>query len=133
MSTTEYSMALIKPDAIEKDVVRLIRSGIESAGMRVTQIWTITFDFTSLMKFYGMSEIRYSRADVAQYLCALPLGVWIIEGNSAIDNMMSLKGVLRIIYGTSKLRNLLHCPSSEDEFKLQYNLLKLHGAISSIE
>lgn len=133
MNTSERSLVLIKPDAIEKDVVSLIRNGIKTAELRVIQIGTITFDFETLRMFYNISEIRYPRADVERYLCAKLLSVWIVEGDGSISKMIVLKDALRVIYGTCRLRNLLHCPSSEDEFHLQYDLFKRFGTICGSE
>lgn len=129
MKAIERTLVLIKPDAIEKDLVTLIRGEIEVAGLTIVSVTEMAFDMDLLLEFYAIPEIRYPHELVEQYICAKSLPVWIVDGETAIGKMVEIKSRLRAKYGTSKLKNLFHCPDTTDEFDSQYDLLKQKGIV----
>lgn len=130
MNATEYTLVLIKSDAMEKELVSLIQGELERVGLRIVYVTMIIFDMNLLQEFYNIPEIKYPHDMVEQYLCARPLPIWIIEGERSIDKMAGIKNVLRSKYRATGLKNLFHCPVSSDEFDWQYRLLKQRGIIN---
>ena len=125
---TEFALILIKPDAIERGLKREIRNGLETAGLCVEEVGAVQFDLQLVMDFYQWPKIDHPGA-MKDYICIEPLAVWIARGKNAIAQTMSLKSRLRVKYYNGPLKNLFHCPISQEESQWQYDLLINKGVI----
>jgi len=119
----EFALILIKPDALERGLDSEIFDGLVAEGLDVTKIGTIQFDLQFVMDFYQWPKIEYP--DMMQaYMCVTPLPVWIARGENAVFKGMALKNRLRAKHCDGPMKNLFHCPCSQEESQWQYDLLK---------
>jgi len=122
MYPDEFSVILIKPDATERGFEADIFNDLTAEGLVIVKIGTVQFDLNFVLDFYGWLKIDYPEA-MSDYICVNPLPVWIAKGNNAISKVMSVKNRLRAKYCNHPLKNLFHCPSSQEESQRQYDLL----------
>lgn len=120
---SEFALILVKPDALEQGLESEIFYGLEAKGLCVEKIGTIQFNLQFVLDFYRWEKLEYPEL-IRDYICTTPLPVWIARGDRAIDRAMELKVRLRAKYCTGSLKNLFHCPTSREESKRQYDLLK---------
>ncbi len=128
METTEFSLIVIKPDALERNLSRRIRQELETEGLMVHVIGFIQFDLQLVKDFYRWLEFEHPVA-VEGYLCGLSLPVWAVEDVSAVDKALSVKTRLRAELCGGRLKNLFHCSTSQVEFRWEYNVVRTRGVI----
>jgi len=122
MPTEEFVLVLIKPDAKERGLVSEIFDGLKAEGLCVEVIGAIQFDLQLVLEFYEWEKLDYPE-EIRQYVCVDPLPIWIVSGDGAIEKTMSIKVLLRTKYYNGPLKNLFHCPCSQQESQRQYELI----------
>ena len=123
MNSNEFALVLIKPDATERGLETEILSGLEGVGLQVTKCGTIRFDTRLVLEFYEWEKLDHPE-EMRGYICVTPLPVWIVTGDGAIDRTMDLKTHLRKKYCDGPLKNLFHCPVSQEESQRQFELIR---------
>lgn len=123
MSLHEFAVVLIKPDATERGLEPEILSGLERAGLQVSKYGTIQFDAQLVSDFYQWEKLDHPD-EINSYICVTPLPVWIVTGMEAIARTMDLKNLLRKKYCNGPLKNLFHCPVSQEESQQQFSLIQ---------
>lgn len=123
MNTSGSTLIIIKPDAIAQNLLGVIRSELELKELEITPIGDVHLDLNFIQNFYQWSRIDYPMA-IEEYLCRMPLPVWLIEGKEAIKKTLEVKNRLRAMYCGGRLKNLFHCSSSSTEFEHEFKLIK---------
>lgn len=88
----EKSLVLIKPDAVERDIVGKILEVYEGAGLRIKSIEMkqITKDFAE--KHYEEHKGKHFFDSLIKYITRSPLVALVLEGDDAIKKVRSLNG-----------------------------------------
>lgn len=123
MHSHEFALVLIKPDATEHGLEAEILYGLEGKGLQVAKYGTIQFDTQLVLEFYEWEKLDHPD-EINGYICVTPLPVWIVTGYGAIAKTMELKTFLRKKYCDGLLKNLFHCPVSQEESRRQFELIK---------
>lgn len=111
------SLVMLKPDALERNLIQVIEHSFCNAGLEIILRTTIKFEermiFSLWPQIYGIEYIRKN----IDYLVGYELPVWLLEGNNAIMVADSIKKELRKKYCNSTIKTLMHCPDSLEEFE----------------
>lgn len=118
----EFTLVIIKPDAIQKGLAGRLEHRISQEGLKVIKRKTILIDLNFIQKLYQWQVIFYP-AELEGYLCVIPLPVWLIEGDNAVEKVLRIKAEARREFGTDELHTLLHCPDSKNDFEREYALI----------
>lgn len=111
------SLVMLKPDALDRGLVKEIEQSFYDAGLEITFRTIIKFEekmiFSLWPEIYGVEYIRKN----IDYLVGCELPVWLLEGNNAIIAADTVKKELRKKYCNSTIKTLIHCPDSIEEFE----------------
>ncbi|MGB9743280.1 MAG: NUDIX domain-containing protein [Minisyncoccales bacterium] len=118
----EFTLVIIKPDAIQKCLVKTLEHRLNQEGLKVVKQKTILIDLNFIQKLYQWQVIFYP-TELEEYLCTIPLPVWLIEGDNAVEKALRVKAEIRREFGTDELHTLLHCPDSKSDFEREYALI----------
>ncbi|MBI5325648.1 MAG: nucleoside-diphosphate kinase [Ignavibacteriae bacterium] len=120
----ERTLAIIKPDAVKKNVIGEIVSMITKAGFRI-----LGMKYTRLNKeqagfFYEVHKERPFYSDLVEYMCSGPIVPIALEKENAIEDYRKLigntdpalaeTGTVRKLYGESKSFNAVHGSDSKE-------------------
>lgn len=126
-SKFEQSFIIIKPDTIQRELVRELENEINKTGLKIVKRGKIKLNVEFIKELYQWPALNYPNL-LHNYLCGMPLPLWLIIGDRAIELILSVKKEFRKKYCTDKLHTLFHCPDSAEEaareFKLIINNLK---------
>lgn len=111
----DYTLVIIKPDAIEKEIIKEIVARIHVKNLKVVEQKEILLDLEFIQKLYKWSTISHP-VEIKEYLCSTPLPVWIIKGENAVQEILKLKTDIRMEFGADALHTLIHCSDSKEEF-----------------
>ncbi len=118
----ERTLLLIKPDAIERNLVGKIISRVEEAGLKVLEKKTVFFSKEMTEQFYGehKGEEFYNR--LIKYMADKNVVALKLEGKNAITTLRSLvgatdpkkaeKNTIRADFGLGTPQNSVHASDS---------------------
>lgn len=88
----EKSLVLIKPDAVERNIIGKILEVYEGAGLKIKamEMKQINKDFAE--KHYKEHEGKYFFDSLIKYITRSPLVALVIEGEDAIKKIRNLNG-----------------------------------------
>jgi nucleoside-diphosphate kinase len=114
----ERTLAIIKPDAVEKRQTGKIIDRIEQAGLRVRAMRLVRLTRSDAEGFYAVHRQRPFFRSLTEYMSSGPAVVLALEGDDAIRSWRALMGAtdpakadagtIRRDYGTSIERNATH-------------------------
>ena len=123
----EQTLFLIKPDAIERNLVGKIISRVEEAGLKILDMKMIFFSKEMTERFYGehKGEEFYNR--LINYMADKNVVALKLEGLDAIETLRNLvgatdpkeakKNTIRADYGLGTPQNSVHASDSEKSAK----------------
>ena len=120
----EKTLVLIKPDAVERNLIGKIISLYEDKGLKVTALKMLKADREILMKHYNEHVGRPYFDNLMSYITRSPLVAMILEGENAIALVRQIngktnpleadEGTIRKLYGESKTYNTVHASDSSE-------------------
>jgi nucleoside-diphosphate kinase len=125
----ERTLAIIKPDAVNKNVIGEIISKITGAGFKL-----LAFKLTSISKeqagsFYEVHKERPFYGELVNYMCSGAIVPIALEKENAVNDFRKLigntdpteaeEGTIRKLYGTSKAVNAIHGSDSAENGLLE--------------
>jgi nucleoside-diphosphate kinase len=123
----ERTLAIIKPDAVRKNVIgeitaMITKAGFEILGMRMTKL-----TFSQASAFYEVHKERAFYNDLVDYMCSGKVVVIALEKENAIEDYRKLigatdpkeaaEGTVRKLFGESKSFNAVHGSDSAENGK----------------
>ena len=127
MSNTEQTLSIIKPDAVERNLVDEIKSIFQKNGFKIKDSKKIHITKDEASEFYKVHQSKPFYNDLCSYLSSGPIFVMILEGVNAIlknrelmgatDPQKAEKNTLRKLYGISIDKNSVHGSDSEENAK----------------
>ncbi len=88
----ERTLSIIKPDAVEKNVIGKIIDRFETNGLRIAAMKKIMLSEADAAKFYEVHKERPFFADLVQYMTSGPVVVMVLEGENAVAKNRELMG-----------------------------------------
>lgn len=88
----ERTLSIIKPDAVEKNVIGEIYSRFEKAGLRIVAAKMMRLDEASAGGFYAEHKERSFFPDLISFMISGPVMVQVLEGDNAVAVNRDLMG-----------------------------------------
>jgi nucleoside-diphosphate kinase len=127
MSNTEQTLSIIKPDAVERNLIDNIKSIFIKNNLKITDNKKIHITKEEAAEFYKVHQSKPFYNDLCVYLSSGPILVMILEGEDAILANRKLMGAtnpkeaeentIRKLYGISIDKNSVHGSDSVENAK----------------
>ena len=127
MSSTELTLSIIKPDAVERDHIDEIKSIFIKNNLIIKNEKKIHITKEEASEFYKEHQSKPFYDGLCSYLSSGPIIVMILEGKNAIQLNRKLMGAtdpknaeentIRKLYGISIDKNSVHGSDSFDSAK----------------
>ena len=111
MSNIEQTLSIIKPDAVERNLVEQIKNIFKNNNLNIKESKKIHISKDEAAEFYKVHQSKPFYNDLCAYLSSGPIVVMILEGEGAILNNRKLMGAtnpkdaeentIRKLYGIS--------------------------------
>ena len=125
----EKTLSIIKPDAVERNLIGQIVSIFEKNSLTIHSIKKITFSKKMAEDFYFVHKARPFFNDLCTYMCSGPVVVMVLEGDNAVVKNREImgatnpkdasKGTIRNLYGISLDKNSVHGSDSKENAKIE--------------
>ncbi|MDO8527518.1 MAG: nucleoside-diphosphate kinase [Deltaproteobacteria bacterium] len=125
----EKTLAIIKPDALEKGIIGEICKRIEEGGMKIVGMKMLQMTPKKAEGFYAVHQSKPFFAGLVKFMSSGPTVVMCLEGENAIkrwrdmmgatDPEKAAEGTIRKDFGSSIERNVTHGSDASDTAKLE--------------
>jgi nucleoside-diphosphate kinase len=125
----EKTLSIIKPDAVERNLIGQIVSVFEKNSLKIHLIKKITLSKKMAEDFYFVHKERPFFNDLCTYMCSGPVVVMVLEGDNAVVKNREImgatnpkdaaKGTIRNLYGISLDKNSVHGSDSKENAKIE--------------
>jgi nucleoside-diphosphate kinase len=125
----EKTLSIIKPDAVERNLIGQIVSIFEKNSLIIHSIKKITLSKKMAEDFYFAHKARPFFNDLCTYMCSGPVVVMVLEGDNAVIKNREImgatnpkdasKGTIRNLYGISLDKNSVHGSDSKENAKIE--------------
>ena len=129
MSNSEQTLSIIKPDAVERNLIEEIKSIFISNNFNIFKEKKIQISKAEAEEFYKVHQSKPFYNDLCEYLSSGPIYVMILEKeNAVIENRKLMgstnpkeaeEGTIRKKYGLSIDKNSVHGSDSVDNAKIE--------------
>ena len=131
MSNTEQTLSIIKPDAVERNLIDEIKKIFIKNNLTIKEDKKIHLTKEEAAEFYKVHQSKPFYDDLCSYLSSGPILVMILEGENAVLLNRKLMGstdpknaeeqTIRKLYGISIDKNSVHGSDSPDNAKQEIN------------
>jgi nucleoside-diphosphate kinase len=114
----EYTLTIIKPDAMERDLTNAINEFFTNAGINVVAQKEVTFTKEMAEEFYAEHKGKPFFDGLVGYISSAPVVVQVLSGPNAILKTREImgatnpkdaaEGTVRKVYGISLDKNTIH-------------------------
>jgi len=114
----ERTLSIIKPDAVNRNIVGKILNIFEINGLTIIDIKKIHLTKEQAANFYFVHKEKFFFKDLCEYMISGPIIVLILEGNNAINKNREImgstnpkeakKGTIRNLFALSQKKNSVH-------------------------
>jgi nucleoside-diphosphate kinase len=88
----ERTLAIIKPDAVSRNLTGEILKRIEASGLRICALKLMRLTGAQAQQFYQVHKARPFYASLCAYMSSGPVTVGVLEGEQAISRWRELMG-----------------------------------------
>ena len=92
MSNKEQTLSIIKPDAVERNLIEKIKDIFTENGLQIKESKKIHVTKDEAAEFYKVHQSKPFYNDLCQYLSSGPIFVMVLEGENAVSNNRKLMG-----------------------------------------
>ena len=127
MSNAEQTLSIIKPDAVERNLIENIKSIFIKNNLMIKENKKIHITKEEAAEFYKVHQTKPFYDDLCSYLSSGPIVVMILEGKNAVlfyrelmgatDPKKAKENTIRKLYGLSIDKNSVHGSDSVDNAK----------------
>ena len=127
MSNKEQTLSIIKPDAVERDLIEAIKNIFIRNKLDIKDSKKIHISKEEAADFYKVHQSKPFYNDLCSYLSSGPIVVMILEGENAISLNRKIMGAtdpknaeentIRKLYGISIDKNSVHGSDSQANAK----------------
>jgi nucleoside-diphosphate kinase len=125
----EKTLSIIKPDAVERNLIGQIVSIFEKNSLIIHSIKKIQLSKKKSEEFYFVHKERPFFNDLCAYISSGPVVVMVLEGDNAVLKNREImgatnpkdaaKGTIRNLYGISLDKNSVHGSDSKENAKIE--------------
>ena len=127
MNNVEQTLSIIKPDAVERNLVEKIKTIFTENKLNIKEGKKIHVSKEEAAEFYKVHQSKPFYEDLCSYLSSSPIFVMIFEGENAVSENRRLMGAtnpkdadentIRKLYGISIDKNSVHGSDSVENAK----------------
>ena len=127
MSNIEQTLSIIKPDAVERNLVEEIKTIFIKNDLKIKESKKIHITKDEASEFYKVHQSKPFYSDLCAYLSSGPIIVMILEGENAVHTNRKIMGAtnpkdadentIRKLYGVSIDKNSVHGSDSLENAK----------------
>ncbi len=88
----EYTLSIIKPDALEKRCVGAIMSRIENAGLKIVATKMTSISLEEACNFYEVHRGKPFYNALCTFMASGPIIAMVLEGENAVSKYRALMG-----------------------------------------
>ena len=131
MSNLEKTLSIIKPEAVERNLVEEIKSIFIKNDLNIKESKKIHVTKDEASEFYKVHQSKSFYNDLCSYLSSGPIVVMILEGKNAVllnrdlmgatDPKNANENTIRKLYGISIDKNSVHGSDSVENAKKEIN------------
>lgn len=128
----EQTLVLIKPDAVERNLIGKILSEYERNGLKIVEMQLLTASKTIAAAHYAEHEGKPFYDELIDYITGGPLVAFVLEGEDAIQRVRALNGAtdpkdagdntIRALYGIDLSNNTVHASDSTESAKKEISI-----------
>ena len=129
MSSSEQTLSIIKPDAVERNLDNKIKSFFKKNNLKILKSKKVKISKEEASEFYKVHQTKPFYNELCNYLSSGPIVVMILEGENAVlknrelmgatDPLKAEEGTLRKMYGISIDKNSVHGSDSIENSKIE--------------
>ena len=131
MNNIEQTLSIIKPDAVERNLIDEIKSIFLKNNLKIKEDKKIHITKEEAAEFYKVHQSKPFYDDLCAYLSSGPIVVMILEGENAVllnrdlmgatDPKNAKENTIRKLYGISIDKNSVHGSDSVNNAKKEIN------------
>ncbi|WP_075534142.1 nucleoside-diphosphate kinase [Candidatus Pelagibacter communis] len=136
MSSTEQTLSIIKPDAVERNLVEKIKEIFKKNNLVIKDSKKIQISKEEAADFYKVHQSKPFYDQLCTYLSSGPIVVMILQGENAVILNRELMGAtnpkeakentIRKLYGISIDKNSVHGSDSNSNAKKEIDFFFKH-------
>ena len=129
MSNIEQTLSIIKPDAVERNLVDNIKNIFTKNNLKIKESKKIHITKDEASEFYKVHQSKPFYNDLCAYLSSGPIVVMILEGENAVaanrkimgatDPKKAEENTIRKLYGISIDKNSVHGSDSVENANIE--------------
>ena len=129
MSKVEQTLSIIKPDAVERNLIEDIKKIFIKNNLAIRESKKIRITKDEAAEFYKIHQAKPFYNDLCSYLSSGPIVVMILEGENAVSSNRKIMGAtnpkdaedntIRKLYGISIDKNSVHGSDSLENAKIE--------------
>lgn len=114
----ERTLSIIKPDAVERNLIGAILAMVESAGLRIVAMKRVRMSRKDAEGFYAVHKDKPFFGELTEFMASGPVVVSVLEGENAITKYREImgatnpanaaEGTIRKLYAKSIDANSVH-------------------------
>ncbi len=138
----QKTLSIIKPDAVQKNLMGAILARFEKAGLKIVAARMVHLTEEQAKAFYAVHAQRPFYKDLVTFMIEGPVLVSVLEGEEAVSKNRQIMGAtnpkdadagtIRKDFAESIDRNAVHGSYSEENAKIENNLIFKQNEIFSI-
>ncbi len=123
----EYTLSIVKPDAVAKNIIGEVYSKFEKAGLEIVAAKMIELTRETAEAFYRVHKARPFYRDLVTFMSSGPIMVQVLAGENAIAKNREVMGAtnpadaapgtIRADFAESIDKNVVHGSDAEDTAK----------------
>lgn len=127
--TLEQTLSIIKPDAVEQNMIGNIIEYFEKEGLNVAAAKMLHMTKTQAQSFYEIHKDKPFFGELVEFMVSGPVLVMVLEGANAVtrnreimgatDPSQATAGTIRADFATSIDRNAVHGSDSTENAKTE--------------
>lgn len=88
----EYTLSIIKPDAVERNLTGKINTKFETAGLKIVAQKMMQLSEKNAQEFYAVHKARPFYHDLVKFMISGPVLVQVLKGENAVAKNREIMG-----------------------------------------
>ena len=130
---TEQTLIIVKPDAVERNLVGEIIFRFEKKGFKIVKLQMLNFTKEMAQEFYAVHNDKPFFNELVSFITSGRVVAAVIEGNNAIQTTRTMigttksfeapSGSIRGDYGLGITDNVIHASDSKENFEKEVKVV----------
>lgn len=115
----EYTLLLVKPDGIEKNLTKFILNYLKTYGLKEVCRNSIVLTKSQVSEFFVH---KHNDRKFKEYMTRGPSTAILLKGENAFQKLRILKNHIRKMHNASIIENILHSSEAGNEYDSQFRI-----------